>query len=96
MDFGERWRKWTHACISMVQYSILINGSLIDFFNSSSGLRQEDPLSPMLFLLMMEFLSRMLGRIEGVSFIKCFRAGIKGGNGLCVSHLLFADDAIFL
>lgn len=49
----------------------------------------------MLFLLMMEFLSRIVGRIEGVSFIKCFRAGVEGGDGLCVSHLLFANDTIF-
>lgn len=95
MDFGERWRKWIHACISMVQYLVLINGSLTDFCNYSRDLRQEDHLSPVLFLLMMEFLSRIVGRIEGVSFIKCFRTGVEGGDGLCVSPLLFANDTIF-
>ena len=58
--FSEKWRKWIRYCISTVKFSILINGSPSDFFGSSRGLRQGDPLSPLLFDIVMEALSRML------------------------------------
>ena len=35
MDFGVKWCKWIHTCISIIQFSILINGSPADFFGSS-------------------------------------------------------------
>ena len=65
MGFGEKWCRWIRTCISTVQFSILINGALADFFGSTRGLRQGALLSPMLFLVMMEVLSRMLKRVEG-------------------------------
>ena len=74
MSFGVKWCKWIHTCISTIQFSVLINGSLADFFGSSRGLRQRDPLSPMLFLIMMEVLSRMLRRVEGAGLIRGFKS----------------------
>ena len=86
MGFGEKWCRWIRTCISTVQFSILINGSLADFFGSSRGLRQGDPLSPMLFLVMMEVLSRMMKRVEGASLFRGFQAVGSRGVGECVSH----------
>ena len=59
-DFSEKWRKWIRYCISTVKFFILINGSPFDFFGSSRGFRQGEPLSPLLFDIVMEALSRML------------------------------------
>ena len=94
MGFGVKWCKWIRTCISTIQFSVLINGSLVDLFGSSRGLRQGDPLSSMLFLIMMEVFSRMLRRVEGASLIRGFKAESKRGGGECVSHLLFANDTI--
>ena len=77
-----------------MQFSVLVNGTPADFFSSSRGLRQGDPLSPLLFLVMMEVFSRMVKRMEGVGLLSGFRADGRRGRGESVSHLLFADDTI--
>ena len=94
MGFRVKWCKWIRTCISTIQFSVLINGSPADFFGSSRGLRQRDPLSPMLFLIMIEVFSRMLKRVEGAGLIRGFKAEGRRGGGECVTHLLFADDTI--
>jgi hypothetical protein len=45
-------------------YAILINGEASNFFKSSRGLRQGCPLSPLLFILFMEFLSLSLKKAQ--------------------------------
>jgi hypothetical protein len=59
-SFGERWRGWIHQCVSTVWFSVLINGTPVYFFGSSRGVRQGDPLSPLLFVVVVEAFSRMM------------------------------------
>ena len=90
MGFGGKWVSWIGWCLSMVSFSMLVNGSPPGFFRSSKGLRQGDPLSPYLFVLGMEVLSRLISGGGGGGF----RFGGRTREGLVVSHLLFADDTI--
>ena len=94
MGFGVKWRGWIKTCISTVRFSIIVNGSPVGFFGSSRGLRQGDPLSPLLFLLIMEVLSRILKKTEDCGLLRGFHAGPSNSIGVRISHLLFADDTI--
>ena len=96
MSFGEKWGRWMKACITIVRFLVLINVSPVGFSGSSRGLHQGDPLSPLLFLLVMEVLSRLLRRTEEGDFLRGFQASPNARGGLHISHLLFADDTILL
>ena len=92
--FSGKWRRWISFCLSTVRFSILINGTPHGFFGSSRGLRQGDPLSPLVFVLVMEAISKMLDKAVHEGRLSSFNVGVFAGRSLMVSHLLFADDTL--
>ena len=91
LGFHPTWINWVKICITSPTFSILINGSPFGQFPSEHGLCQGDPLSPFLFILETEFLSRLLIRQESQDLLK----GIKiARNCAPISHLLFTDNLI--
>ncbi|VVA31869.1 Hypothetical predicted protein, partial [Prunus dulcis] len=61
-------------------------------FRASRGLRQGDPLSPFLFTLVSDVLSRIIERAQDVNLVHGI---VSGHDQVEVSHLQFADDTIF-
>ena len=92
MGFGEKWIKWVEWCISIVKFSVLVNGSPSGFFQSSRGLRQGDPFSPYLFVIVMEVFSCLLRRAISGGYLSGWRVRGRNGEGILISHLLFAND----
>ncbi|XP_059446648.1 uncharacterized protein LOC132178217 [Corylus avellana] len=64
------------------------------FFSSSRGVRQRDPLSPLLFVLVMEAFSRMMNATVERDLMAGFSVGSRHSELMVVSHLLFADDTL--
>lgn len=89
-NFPPIFRCWINECISSLRFSIAINRELAGLFPGKKGLRQGDPLSPYLFLFVMEALSHLL--------VKAADSGIIRPHPKCsnpkVTHLLFADDLL--
>ena len=92
--FPKKLRKWIMCCISTVKFSILLNGSPSNFFGSSCGIRQGDPLSLLLFDIIMKALSHMLDVLAISRQFSGLSVGNTAGNSMMVSHLLFVDDTL--
>nr|GFB38208.1 RNA-directed DNA polymerase, eukaryota, reverse transcriptase zinc-binding domain protein [Tanacetum cinerariifolium] len=90
--FGSKWRSWIRGSLSSGKASILVNGSPTTEFHFNRGLKQGDPLAPFLFLLIMESFH--------LSFFRAVEAGIftgfRVGHSITLSHLFYADDAVFI
>ena len=89
LGFAEHWISLIMTCVTIVSYSILINGQPHRHIVPTRGIRQCDLLSPHLFNLCVEGLSNLILRAEmnhRLSGLLITRGGTK------VSHLFFADD----
>ncbi|XP_050207624.1 uncharacterized protein LOC126657045 [Mercurialis annua] len=83
----ELFIRWIMVCVRTPTFSIMINGKPEGYFPGACGVRQGDPMFPLLFVLVMEYLSRALNKICDESFGYHF-----GCNEMRIKHLCFADD----
>ena len=58
--FPPKLTKIIMSCITTTSISILVNGSALQPFEPSRGIRQGDPLSPYIFVLCMKYLGHLI------------------------------------
>ncbi|XP_074291435.1 uncharacterized protein LOC141618228 [Silene latifolia] len=90
LRFPLKFRHYIMQCVTTASYSLNLNGNVFGFFKGQRGLRQGDPLSPLLFTICMEYLTRLMAhttRDNGFRY-----------HSLCkplkLTHLMFADDLL--
>ncbi|KAK1695700.1 hypothetical protein QYE76_012397 [Lolium multiflorum] len=87
--FGSRWIRWIVALLRTASTRFLINGCAGPPFIHARGLRQGDPLSPLLFVLVMDVLAAMFLAAERTGAIRDLSA-----VGLKHRVSLYADDMV--
>ncbi len=90
LGFPYEFIKWIMCCITNISFSVLVNGVASPFFHYERGLRQGCPLSPLIFLLVMEGLSRLIKDMH----LKGRLMGIRITDSCIITHLLFVDDVL--
>lgn len=74
-----------------VRVAVNLNGELGQYFRSYKGLRQEDPLSPLLFNLATDGLSAILNKATERGVISGVTPHLVQGG---LTHLQYADDTV--
>ncbi|GJS34375.1 RNA-directed DNA polymerase, eukaryota [Tanacetum coccineum] len=90
--FGQKWCKWINGCFDTAMGSVLVNGNPTSKFQFHKGLKKGDPISPFLFILIMETLHLSFNRVIDANLFK----GISINASFLISHLFYADDVVFV
>ena len=90
--FSSAFLNLIKACILNPWIAPLVNGRPTNFFQASKGLQQGCPLSPFLYILMVDSLSRKLsaGKVDGII------PGISAAGVEAINHALFTNDTLLL
>ncbi|XP_019435878.1 PREDICTED: uncharacterized protein LOC109342329 [Lupinus angustifolius] len=86
--FNITFINWIFIILNSAKLSISVNGQSVGFFSCKRGVGQGDPLSPLLFCLAEDVLSRGLAKLLHERKI----SSISGPRGIQItSHVLYAD-----
>jgi hypothetical protein len=91
--FDQGWVTWIVNLTSLAFFSLLINGIPSKPFSPSRGIRQGDPLSPFLFIILAEGLSRS---IHAAIETKLLTGLSLHGISPPISHSQFVDDTLLM
>ena len=90
LKIPQQFVSWIKRCITGARFSISINKGLVGFFKGAREVRQGDPLSPYIFVIAINVLSKMLD-IAASHEVFNFHPKCKK---IKMTHLCFADDLL--
>ena len=90
-DFSSKWCRWVQSFVTGGSVSIKVNDDIGRYFQTQKGLRQGDPLSPMLFNIVADMLALLINRAKNDGQISGIIPQLVDGG---LSILQYADDTI--
>ena len=92
LGFCNKWICWIEGCLKSASISVLVNGSPTNEFLPQRGLREGDPLAPLLFNIVAEGLTGLMREALDKGIYSSF---LVGKNNTPANILQYADDTIF-
>jgi hypothetical protein len=89
--FSENWVNWMKAIVKCGSFGVNLNGEESSYFKPSKGLRQGDPISPLLFNLVVDVFTKMWRKVSRLGHIKGLLTEFREDG---VVSLQYADDTI--
>jgi exonuclease III len=89
--FAPRWCELIYQFVQKGSVGVKVNDDIGHFFQTRKGLRQGDPLSPMLFNIVADMLAILIERAKGDGQVGCLIPHLVEGG---ISILQYADDTI--
>jgi len=90
LKFPLQFITWIIACITSVAYRVNVNGLQGEGFDGGKGLKQGDPLPPLIFVLAMKYFTRVM-KLAGEHPQFKFHPTCKQ---IKLNHLMFAYDVL--
>jgi len=92
LGFNCKWIKWIKACMESATISVLVIESPIEEFKPKRKIRQGNPMTQFLFLIVAEGLTGLVRKAKKANLFECVKVGLRGVQ---VDLLQFADDIFF-
>ena len=89
--FNEKWCDWVGRYVQGGSVGIRVNDDIGHYFQTLKGLRQGDPLSPILFNIVVDMLAVLIARAKDDGHVGALIPDLVDGG---VSILQYADDTI--